>query len=93
MLMAPFICPKCQSDHMRRSRTRDYAERVLKTTGRKAYRCQECDWRGFVRRRGDTISYYEQNYRAHQWVRNISTGFLVLIVTLVCYYLMLSLLR
>ena len=78
---------------MRRSHVRNYGERVLKAVGRLAYRCQECEWRGFIRRRGDTISYYEENHWAYQWVRNISAGLLILTISFGLYFLALSVLR
>jgi hypothetical protein len=78
---------------VRRSRTRDYAERILKAIGNKAYRCEECDWRGFVWRRGGAASYHEENYWAYQWTRRISAVLLILVVIFVCYYLMTVVLR
>lgn len=42
------ICPKCGSDRLRRSHTRGFKERLLKSLGYKAFRCRapDCDWRG-----------------------------------------------
>jgi len=91
--MANFTCPECRANRVRRSRTKDYAERILKALGRKAYRCEECDWRGFVARRRDTASYYEENYWAYRWIKRIVVALLALGVILVIYYLAPSLLR
>lgn len=41
-------CPKCGSPGIYRSRTRSWWERLRKTlTGKYAYRCHSCGWRGF----------------------------------------------
>ena len=42
-------CPKCSSEDIRRSRTRNRWERWRKEiTGRRPYRCRRCDWRGWL---------------------------------------------
>lgn len=42
-------CPKCQSDNIRRSRTRSRWERWRKEiTGKRPYRCRACNWRGWL---------------------------------------------
>ena len=91
--MANFTCPTCGANRVRRSRTKDYAERILKTLGRKAYRCEECDWRGFVVRRHDAASYYEENYWAYQWIKHISVALLTLVAIFAVFYLVHSPLR
>ncbi len=41
-------CPNCNSDSIRRSRTRNRWERWRKEiTGMRPYRCRECNWRGW----------------------------------------------
>ncbi len=41
-------CPKCNSSNLRRSRTRTRWERWRKEiTGKRLYRCRECQWRGW----------------------------------------------
>lgn len=48
--MIEVLCPKCKSNHVRRSRTRGIKERLLKRLGWRAYRCREknCRWRGLI---------------------------------------------
>lgn len=42
-------CPKCNSEDVRRSRTRSRWERWRKEiTGRRPYRCRRCEWRGWL---------------------------------------------
>ena len=42
-------CPSCQSDNIRRSRTRSRWERWRKEiTGKRPYRCRACNWRGWL---------------------------------------------
>ena len=42
-------CPNCQSDDIRRSRTRTRWERWRKEiTGKRPYRCRGCNWRGWL---------------------------------------------
>ena len=91
--MANFTCPQCGANRVRRSRTKDYTERILKALGRKAYRCEECDWRGFVVRRYDTTNYYEENFWAYQWIKHISVALLALVAILAIVYLVRSGLR
>ena len=44
-----FHCPKCSSEEVRRSRTRSRWERWRRDiTGKRPYRCRECDWRGWL---------------------------------------------
>jgi len=41
-------CPKCKSRNLRRSPTRNRWERWRKEiTGKRPYRCRECQWRGW----------------------------------------------
>jgi predicted RNA-binding Zn-ribbon protein involved in translation (DUF1610 family) len=42
------VCPSCNSDHVKRSRSRSIVERIMKRFNRKAYRCLDCGWRGIV---------------------------------------------
>ena len=91
--MANFTCQKCGANRVRRSRTKDYAERILKALGRKAYRCEECNWRGFVVTRRDTASYYEENYWAYRWIKHISVALPALVAILAIVYLVCSALR
>lgn len=46
--MAGILCPNCKSSYLYRSRTRGFKEKVQKWTGRKAYRCPNCKWRGLL---------------------------------------------
>lgn len=59
-------CPKCKSDHIRRSRTRGRWERWRKEiTGKRPYRCRACSWRGWLPVRvGDAIEAREQARRS-----------------------------
>ncbi len=41
-------CPACNSDHVKRSRSQNAVERLMKRFNRKAYRCLDCGWRGIV---------------------------------------------
>lgn len=42
-------CPKCDSRSIRRSPTRSRWERLRKDiTGKRPYRCRECQWRGWL---------------------------------------------
>ncbi len=47
----PGVCPKCGSPRIRRSRSRDFREKFLKSVGYRPFRCREqgCDWRELVR--------------------------------------------
>lgn len=49
--MPDFVCPKCGSGRLRRSRTRGVYEKFAKLLGWRAYRCQEksCGWRGLIK--------------------------------------------
>lgn len=49
--MAAQACPRCNSNNVRRSRTRGLKERWLKKLGYRAYRCNEseCQWRGLLK--------------------------------------------
>ena len=49
--MPGFVCPKCGSDRLRRSRTRGFSEKLKKVLGWRAYRCREksCGWRGLLK--------------------------------------------
>ena len=47
-IVATVICPNCHSSNVRRSRTRGIKERLLKLSGRKAFRCKDCGWRGIL---------------------------------------------
>ena len=40
-------CPRCSSDRMKRSHSRNIVEKLLKPFGIRAYRCIHCGWRGF----------------------------------------------
>lgn len=42
------VCPACNSEHVKRSRSRNAFERFIKRFSRKAYRCLDCGWRGVV---------------------------------------------
>ncbi len=44
-------CPRCHSDNLRRSRSRNRRERLVKALGWRAMRCREraCGWRGLVK--------------------------------------------
>jgi len=49
-------CPNCQSDRLRRSRSRNTWERWRKQiTGKVAYRCADCGWRGWGVFRGTVV--------------------------------------
>ncbi|MBI4888122.1 MAG: hypothetical protein HY824_13590 [Acidobacteria bacterium] len=42
-------CPKCHSQDLRRSRTRNRWERWRRDiTGKRPYRCRACEWRGWL---------------------------------------------
>lgn len=45
--MVSISCPDCQSDVIRRSRTRGIAESLLAYLRIRPYRCEECDHRFF----------------------------------------------
>ena len=49
--MPGFVCPKCGSEHLRRSHTRGVSEKLQKVLGWRAYRCREksCGWRGLLK--------------------------------------------
>jgi nucleoside-diphosphate-sugar epimerase len=40
-------CPRCSSDRIKLSHSRNIVEKLLKTFGIRAYRCIHCGWRGF----------------------------------------------
>jgi hypothetical protein len=43
------LCPKCNSQDVRRSQTRSRWERWRKEiTGKSPYRCRRCSWRGWL---------------------------------------------
>ena len=43
-----FHCPKCHSDNVRRSRTRNRWEKWRKEiTSKRPHRCRSCGWRGW----------------------------------------------
>ena len=58
-------CPNCKSDNIRRSRTRSRWERWRKEiTGKRPYRCRECNWRGWLPiGLGDTLDARAQSRR------------------------------
>lgn len=42
-------CPKCNSNDIRRSRTRNRWERLRKSiTDKRPFRCRKCQWRGWL---------------------------------------------
>lgn len=45
------FCPLCGSDRIRRSHTKGFEEKLLKSSGFKAFRCREdlCNWRGLLK--------------------------------------------
>lgn len=43
------LCPQCNSDHIRRSRSRNRLERFYKIFNYRVYRCRNCNWRGFIK--------------------------------------------
>lgn len=43
------VCPRCSSTRVKRSRTRNLRERIMKHFDKKAYRCLDCGWRGILR--------------------------------------------
>jgi len=55
--MTSGICARCGSDDLRRSKTRNVIEQLLKIFSYKAYRCDTCGWRGYRRRPGDHQRY------------------------------------
>jgi hypothetical protein len=91
--MASLTCPRCLSPKLRRSRTKDYIERALKSVGRKTYRCEECDWRGFVKRKNGEIRYHEENDWTYKFVKVFSSAALALIAILLIFYVMRSLIQ
>ncbi len=46
--MAQEVCPLCQSKRLRRSRSQGIKEHLLKILNRRAFRCRNCGWRGFL---------------------------------------------
>jgi len=50
--MAELVCPKC-GFKVRKSRTRNFYEKILKSFGSRPYRCRDkkCNWRGLMRKR------------------------------------------
>jgi hypothetical protein len=42
-------CPRCQSERLKPSHSRNLEERVAKWIGRRAYRCINCGWRGILK--------------------------------------------
>ena len=49
-------CPQCKSNRVHRSRSRTRWERWRKQiTGKAAYRCIDCDWRGWALDIGSSI--------------------------------------
>ena len=50
-------CPQCKSNRVHRSRSRTRWERWRKQiTGKAAYRCVDCDWRGWALDTGPSIA-------------------------------------
>lgn len=45
--LVPICCPDCQSDEIRRSKTRGSVESLLAILRIRPYRCEECDYRFF----------------------------------------------
>jgi hypothetical protein len=42
-------CPNCGSHELRRSHSRNIREHLMKMTGRMAFRCRSCEWRGMLK--------------------------------------------
>ncbi len=49
-------CPRCQSERIKPSHSRNLEERMAKWIGRRVYRCINCGWRGILKSdRGNII--------------------------------------
>ncbi|MBM4272302.1 MAG: hypothetical protein FJ139_09150 [Deltaproteobacteria bacterium] len=44
------LFPQCNSSRLKRSHSRGLKERFVKITGKRAYRCIRCGWRGILER-------------------------------------------
>jgi len=42
-------CPRCQSERIKPSHSRNLEERMTKWVGRRSYRCINCGWRGILK--------------------------------------------
>ena len=61
-------CPRCGSTRLKRSHSRNARERVLKFLGRRAYRCIDCGWRGFLKGKSSRSSARAKQYTPLQIV-------------------------
>jgi predicted RNA-binding Zn-ribbon protein involved in translation (DUF1610 family) len=52
--VAGMLCPQC-GGHTHRSHTNRLSERIVRSlSSRRLYRCRDCGWRGWLRRRKPT---------------------------------------
>ena len=81
------ICRKCGGTRLRRSHTRGFKEKFLKSRGFRAFRCQEsdCDWRGLIK-----FESLVDSDGIRQQVKNIFTISLFVILTLSLTFLVIA---